>query len=331
MSFPTFSPEHPPSVLVVGDLMIDRYLSGNCDRVSPEAPVQVVNVSKETHTLGGAGNVVANLTSLGARATLVAAVGGDLAVTPLPALLERHGVPSDGLVVDSGRPTTIKTRVVAHRQQIVRFDVETALPVPSAIEEEILDRFRERVTRCDVVVLSDYGKGVLTTRVAQECIALSVRHGKPVFVDPKGTDYSKYRGATMVTPNRKEAGAAAGVSMATAEGVSRAGRKLLDDHALAACLITLSEDGMALFEDGQEHRLATEAREVFDVTGAGDTVIATLAALVAAGMDLRQAMPLANKAGGIVVGKLGTATVSYEELFGTAPAAGAAGAAGAAA
>ncbi len=314
MSFPHFRPEHPPRILVLGDLMIDRYLVGSCDRVSPEAPVQVVNVAKETRSLGGAGNVVANLTALGAHATLVAVVGSDLATTPLPNLLERHGVLRDGLVVDAERPTTVKTRVVASRQQIVRFDVETAVAVPSPIEDELLDRFSRHLAACDVVVLSDYGKGVLTTRVARGCIALCIEHGKPVFVDPKGTDYTKYHGATMVTPNRKEAGAAAGLSMNSPGAVSQAGNRLLKEHAFGACLITLSEDGMELFEGGREHRLPTEAREVFDVTGAGDTVIAGVAFATACGLPLLDACRFANRAAGIVIGKLGSATTTLAEI-----------------
>jgi len=314
MSIPHFHPANPPRILVLGDLMIDRYLVGSCDRVSPEAPVQVVNVVKETRSLGGAGNVVANLTALGARATLVAVVGSDLATTPLASLLERHGVLRDGLVVDAERPTTVKTRVVASRQQIVRFDVETVAAVSSAVESELLDRFAHYLAACDVVVLSDYGKGVLTKRVTQRCIALCIEHGKPVFVDPKGTDYTKYRGATMVTPNRKEAGAAAGISMNSAGAVTQAGNLLLKEHAFGACLITLSEDGMELFEGGREHRLPTEAREVFDVTGAGDTVIAAVAFAAACGLPLLDACRFANRAAGIVVGKLGAATTTLAEI-----------------
>jgi D-beta-D-heptose 7-phosphate kinase/D-beta-D-heptose 1-phosphate adenosyltransferase len=314
MSFPSFPPEHPPCILVVGDLMVDRYLSGRCDRISPEAPVQVVNVAKETRSLGGAGNVVANLVSLGARAKLIAVAGADLAATPLPSLLLQHDVSADGLVPDASRPTTMKTRVVASRQQIVRFDVETASAVSSEVETQLLGRFAMDVVESDVVVLSDYGKGVLTPRVARESIALCAKHGKPVFVDPKGIDYAKYRGATMITPNRKEAGAAAGIDMNSAGAVGRAGRRLLHEHAFGACLITLSEDGMELFEGGREHRLPTEAREVFDVTGAGDTVIAAVAFATACGLPLLDACRFANRAAGIVVGKLGSATTTLEEI-----------------
>jgi D-beta-D-heptose 7-phosphate kinase/D-beta-D-heptose 1-phosphate adenosyltransferase len=314
MSFPIFRPERPPRILVIGDLMIDRYLVGSCERLSAEAPVQVVNVAEETRSLGGAGNVVANLVALGAHATLVAVIGDDLAVTPLPGLLERHGVRTDGLVVDATRSTTVKTRVVASRQQIVRFDVETAAAVPAAVEDELLDRFATRLPDADVVVLSDYGKGVLTPRVARECIALCAKRGTPAYVDPKGTDYAKYRGATMITPNRKEAAAAAGIAMTSAGAVSQAGQRLLRDHAVTACLITLSEEGMALFEGGREHRLPTEAREVFDVTGAGDTVIASVAFAIACGLPLLDACRFANRAAGIVVGKLGAATATLAEI-----------------
>jgi D-beta-D-heptose 7-phosphate kinase / D-beta-D-heptose 1-phosphate adenosyltransferase len=314
MSFPSFPPSHPPRVLVIGDLMIDRYLMGSCERVSPEAPVQVVNVAKETRSLGGAGNVVANLASMGARPALVAVVGADVDDTPVPSLLQRYGVATDGLVAHPARPTTVKTRVVASRQQIVRFDVETVAAVSGEIEDALLDRFERLLADCDVVVLSDYGKGTLTTRVARECIARCAERGLPVLVDPKGTDYSKYRGATMITPNRKEAGAAVGLSMRSANAVSQAGQRLLSEHALGACLITLSEDGMALFEGGSEHRLPTEAREVFDVTGAGDTVIAAVAFATACGLTLLDACRFANRAAGIVVGKLGAATTTLEEI-----------------
>ena len=313
-SIPSFDPENPPRVLVIGDLMVDRYLWGSCVRVSPEAPVQVVNVAKETHALGGAGNVVANLTALGARTRLVAVVGSDLPGTPVLDLLQRFGVPSGGLVVDPARPTTFKTRVIASRQQIVRFDLETSNAVPSNLEDELLARFGELLADADVVVLSDYGKGAVTARVARECIAMCSAHGKPVFADPKGTDYSKYHGATMITPNRNEAGAATGIHMVSAEAVSQAGRRLLREHSLQACLITLSEDGMALFDEGSEHHLPTAAREVFDVSGAGDTVVAAVAVATACGLPLLDACRFANRAAGIVVGKLGSATTTLDEI-----------------
>jgi D-beta-D-heptose 7-phosphate kinase/D-beta-D-heptose 1-phosphate adenosyltransferase len=320
MTLPSFDPDDPPELLVLGDVMVDRYLWGTCERVSPEAPVQVVTVQRETFSLGGAGNVLANLLALGARASLVGVVGADVAHTPTLELLEQHGARSDGLVRDTSRRTTVKTRVVATPQQIVRFDVETSAAISGEIAAALETRFRAALPGADVVVLSDYGKGVLTRELCERCIALCRAHDKPVLVDPKGSDYTKYRGATLLTPNRREAGAVTGVAMDSRQAVSRAGRKLLNECQLDACLITLSEDGMALFTGPGDHFLPTEARQVFDVTGAGDTVIAAVAFGLACGSPLLDACKLANRAASVVVSKLGAATVTLAELRESEPA-----------
>ncbi|MET0384487.1 MAG: D-glycero-beta-D-manno-heptose-7-phosphate kinase [Polyangiales bacterium] len=313
-SLDSLTAQKRPRLLVIGDLMLDRYLWGACDRVSPEAPVQVVRVERETCSLGGAGNVVANLRSLGATVELLAVVGDDAPRHALHDALTTLGVDPSGLVIDPSRPTTVKTRVLAAHHQLLRFDVEHTTPCTEAQASAILDGLQLRAADVDVVVLSDYAKGVLTPALVRACIERCVAAGVPIVVDPKGRDFSHYRGATLLTPNRKEAAAATGLTLDDDAGVDAAGRKLLADHALAGCLITLSEDGMALFDGDATHHLPTEAREVFDVSGAGDTVIATVAFGLALGLHLLDACQLANRAAGIVVGKLGAATVTLEEL-----------------
>ncbi|HEX2677753.1 MAG TPA: PfkB family carbohydrate kinase, partial [Polyangiales bacterium] len=239
MRFPSIDAAAPPKVLVVGDLMIDRYFWGSCDRVSPEAPVQVVAVKRETLSLGGAGNVVANLATLGANVEFVGVVGPDFARSSGPALLDGFRVPQQGLVVDPDRMTTVKSRVVASHQQIVRFDVEMAGAISSKLEAEVLQRVSRLLPGCAVVVLSDYAKGLLTPRVTSEIIALCRKAKVAVLVDPKGSDYSKYRGASLITPNRKEAAVASNTALDSPESVATAGKQLMSSLQLDACLITL--------------------------------------------------------------------------------------------
>lgn len=303
-----------PRVLVVGDVMLDHYVWGACDRVSPEAPVQVVRVSRETQSLGGAGNVVANLAALGAETDFVGIAGRDLARDQLVSALWACHARTEGLVETDSRPTTVKKRIIAGAQQITRVDYEDASPIGTELEDEVLAAALERIPAAKVVVLSDYGKGVMTERVTAGIIQAARTAGVPVLVDPKGRDYSKYRGASLITPNRKEAAAAVGRGLPTRDAVIEAGRELRNSLELDACLITLSEAGMALFQERRETFLPTEAREVFDVTGAGDTVIASIAFMVAHGRTLLEACRLANAAAGIVVGKVGSATVSLDEL-----------------
>jgi D-beta-D-heptose 7-phosphate kinase/D-beta-D-heptose 1-phosphate adenosyltransferase len=283
--------------------------------------VQVVQVQRETYSLGGAGNVVANLRSLGAQVQLLALVGTDVNNTPIERLLSEQAVSPAGLIADASRPTTIKTRVLAAHHQLLRFDVERVAPCSNAAAAAILQALSQQAQAVDVVVLSDYGKGVLTPQLVRELIALCKRENLRVLVDPKGDDYTHYRGATLLTPNRKEAAAATGLALAGpngADATTQAGARLLRELDLEACLITLSEDGMALFErDSAPHRLPTQAREVFDVTGAGDTVIAAIAFALACGQSMLEACEFANRAAGVVVGKLGAATVTLDELTST--------------
>jgi rfaE bifunctional protein kinase chain/domain len=295
-------------LLVVGDVMLDRYWFGDTGRISPEAPVPVVQVAKIDERLGGAANVARNASALGAKTTILGVIGQDEAGKRVEQLLQESGVQSQ-LQADSKVPTTVKLRVIARQQQLIRLDFEET-PSQNSLDEK-LKRFETLLPQVDVVILSDYGKGALEQVSAM--IALAKANKKLVLVDPKGDAYSKYKGATVLTPNRSELRQVIGQWSDEADLTKRA-QSLRQELELSALLLTRSEEGMTLFtEKGTEHFRA-QAREVFDVSGAGDTVIATLAVAMAAGWPLERAMALANRAGGIVVGKLGTATVSAEEL-----------------
>lgn len=296
-------------VLVVGDTMLDRYWHGAVERISPEAPVPVVKVNKEEERIGGAGNVAFNVVTLGAQASFLGVVGDDEPGHRMEALLEKTGIAAH-LKRDPGLMTTVKLRVIGRHQQLLRLDFENE-PDHEALALQN-ETFAQIVPQHQAVLFSDYGKGGLAH--IPTMIAAARAAGKPVLIDPKGSDYRRYAGATVITPNRAEMQQVVG-SWSDAAGLRTKAQNLREQLQLDAILVTLSEEGMTLFDAQGESHVEANAREVFDVTGAGDTVIATLAALVAAGMPLREAMPLANKAGGIVVGKFGTATVSYEELF----------------
>ncbi len=296
-------------VLVVGDTMLDRYWYGAVERISPEAPVPVVKVNKEEERIGGAGNVAFNVVTLGAQASFLGVVGDDEPGHRMEALLEKTGIAAH-LKRDPGLMTTVKLRVIGRHQQLLRMDFENE-PDHEALALQN-EAFVQIVPQHQAVLFSDYGTGGLAH--IPKMFAAARAAGKPVLIDPKGSDYTRYAGATVITPNRAEMQQVVG-SWSDAAGLRTKAQNLREQLNLDAVLVTLSEEGMTLFDAQGETHVDANAREVFDVTGAGDTVIATLAALVAAGMPLREAMPLANKAGGIVVGKFGTATVSYEELF----------------
>ena len=297
------------SVLVVGDAMVDRYWHGAVDRISPEAPVPVVRVTREEERIGGAANVAYNLVTLGAKASFLGVVGDDEPGRKLEALLEETGIATH-LKRDPGLRTTVKLRVIGRHQQLLRLDFENE-PDHEALASQT-EAFARLAPAHGAVLFSDYAKGGLAHIPAMISAALAA--SRPVLVDPKGSDYSRYAGASVITPNRTELQQVMGTWRDDQELAAKA-QRLRGELQLGALLVTLGEDGMTLFDDQGALHVNALAREVFDVTGAGDTVIATLAALVAAGMNLRQALPLANKAAGIVVGKFGTATVSYEELF----------------
>ena len=297
------------AVLVVGDAMLDRYWFGAVERISPEAPVPVVRVSREEERLGGAANVALNVKALGPRTTLLTVVGDDEPARKLEVLLQREGI-ATLYHKDPQLYTIVKLRVIGRSQQLLRVDFENE--PDHELLKEMLPEYETTLATSDVVLFSDYGKGGLTH--IPRMIELARAAGRPVLIDPKGHDYQRYAGATVITPNRAELAQVIGPWASEAQLHERA-ENLRRQLGLEAVLLTRSEEGMSLF-DAQGHvQVGAAAREVFDVTGAGDTVIAALAVMLACGLSLRDAMPIANRAGGIVVGKFGTATASYEELF----------------
>ncbi len=296
-------------VLVVGDVMLDRYWYGAVDRISPEAPVPVVRITREENRLGGCANVAFNAVSVGAQASLLSVVGDDEASHLLQDLIAKSGItPYFGR--DTQLKTTVKLRIIGRQQQLLRVDFENT-PQNEVLSSQT-QQFMQLLPDHPVVLFSDYGKGGLAH--ITDMIAAARKANKTVLIDPKGNDFSRYAGASCITPNRAELQQVVG-GWNSEEELSTKAHNLRKQLQLDAVLLTRSEEGMTLFDAQGAAHIAAQAREVFDVTGAGDTVIATLAALVAAGMSLREAMPWANRAGGVVVGKFGTATVSYEELF----------------
>ena len=300
-------------VLVVGDLMLDVYLRGNSSRISPEAPVPVVKVSEEWRALGGAANVAANAVALGARCTVVGCLGSDAGGRELRQELEEGGINADGVVETPGRPTTIKTRIMARHQQVARYDIEVEEDIDQETTSALVDKISELLPAADAVVLEDYNKGVLIAPVIAAAIRLARELGKPIVVDPKFRSFLAYRGATVFKPNLVELAAVLreDIHPEDAKWLARLRSELECDHLL----VTLGEDGMALSTSADEFlRVPAVARSVYDVSGAGDTVIASIAVALAAGATIEEAAVLANHAAGIEVGKAGVATVSPEEL-----------------
>ena len=295
-------------ILVVGDVMLDRYWFGEVSRISPEAPVPVVKVERTEERPGGAANVARNCAALGARTSLLSVVGADEAGQSLARLMSAEGIETS-LHEDAALSTTIKLRVIGRQQQLLRIDFENA-PAHEVLRAKLAD-FERQLPGCDAVILSDYGKGGLAH--IGEMIKMARNAGKPVLVDPKGEDYARYAGATLLTPNRSEFRQVAGRWSSEEEFRAKAVR-LREDLGIEALLVTRSEEGMTLFRGTQALHEPAQAREVYDVSGAGDTVIATLAVMLAAGLDMGAAMRVANRAAGIVVGKLGTAVVHLDEL-----------------
>lgn len=308
MLFPTAEQLADLKILVVGDVMLDRYWFGEVSRISPEAPVPVVKVAHKEDRLGGAANVARNCVALGAQATLIGLIGADEAGETIQELCVEKGITSY-LCVDSSEPTILKLRILGRLQQLLRVDFEN--PPSTHVLDQLKRHFSTLVAKHDVVVFSDYAKGALSE--VESLIALARAHQVPVLVDPKGDDYRRYHHASSITPNRQEMQQAVGRWIDEDDLTQRA-QQLRQDLSLEALLITRSEQGMTMYTDTGRAHAAAEAQEVFDVSGAGDTVLATLAVSKAAGLDWNNAMYWANKAGSIVVGKLGTSTVSAEEL-----------------
>ena len=303
-------------VLVVGDVVMDHYVWGSVSRISPEAPVPVVNVTRETVLLGGAANVVNNIRSLGGEVGICGVIGHDEAGKQLQNLLRTQEIMTDGLIVEPSRPTTIKTRVIAHHQQVVRFDRETKEGISRETHRRIFDHVAERAGKgLDAIIISDYCKGVVTQGLVRDIVRLAKKRGIIVAVDPKVSHFGIYSGVTILTPNTKEASLGARIEIEDEDSLLRAGKGLLRRLSCTAVLITRGEHGMSLFEKGGRiTHIPTVAREVFDVTGAGDTVISTLTLAMAAGAKISDAARLSNYAAGIVVGVVGTATVSPGQL-----------------
>ncbi|MDO8453849.1 MAG: D-glycero-beta-D-manno-heptose-7-phosphate kinase, partial [Sulfurimonas sp.] len=302
-----------PKILVVGDLMIDHYLWGSCERISPEAPVAVVDIAKETTVLGGAGNVINNLVVLGAEVSVSGVIGDDANGDELTNMLVKIGVDTKNLITQSGRKTSKKSRIIAVSQQILRYDKESKDDILSSSVVRILETLSLNIKKYEMVILSDYGKGVLTDALCQGVIKLCHVNGVKVLVDPKGSDYSKYKGAYLLTPNKKEAMLATKIDIKDEQTLKDALLKLKNECDLGISLITLSEDGIAIYDEKLK-RFPTVAKEVFDVTGAGDTVIASIAFALCANKSIEETAKFANLAAGVVVGKIGSATVSLAEI-----------------
>lgn len=304
------------NVLIIGDLMLDEYIWGDVKRISPEAPVPVVNVDSRTYMAGGAGNTASNIASLGGKANVIGIIGKDIQGNLLQEKLEELGVSSNGLEFEAGQPTITKTRIIANKQHVVRVDVENKQRLNREIKSRIIKKIRSQLPEAQAVIISDYDKQIVTSEIA-ECIITEAQKVKiPVIVDPKGNDYAKYKGATVITPNILETEYALNIEINNQNDLIKAGQRLNDFINGTAILITRGADGMSLFiRGGSIVHIPAVARNLYDVTGAGDTVVSTIAMALAAGATLEDSVYLANQAAGLVVEKLGTATVTKSELL----------------
>lgn len=303
-----------PQILVLGDLMIDQYLWGSCDRISPEAPVQVINVNSDTSLLGGAGNVVKNLHMLGAKVDLISVIGNCETSKEIKTLLKNIGISSKYLITQKDRITSKKNRIIASQQQVIRYDRESSEDINLKSQENIIKIFTKIVQNYELILLSDYGKGIFTYDLTQSLIKIAKKYSKKVLIDPKGDNYAKYNGAFMLTPNKKEAMESSQINIKDEASLCEAIINLKSRFNLEVSIITLSENGVAVYDD--KFRIhATTAKEVYDVTGAGDTVLASLGFSIACGLKIDQAVKFSNLAAGVVVGKIGSATASLKEIF----------------
>ncbi len=303
-------------VIVMGDIMLDRYLWGSVERISPEAPVPVVHVEKETNNLGGAANVAANVHALGAAPLLIGVIGDDQYAGGFKKNLRSKKLPISGLVVDPKRPTTVKTRIVAHSQQIVRVDREDSKEIGSELVGKLLAKVKKHLGQTDGIIISDYGKGIITSALLSELIPLARAEGKFIAVDPKEVHFRNYTNVSIITPNHHEAGFISGKRITSDKILNKVGWDLLKALSLESLLITRGEKGMALFEkDGRLTEIPAEAKTVYDVTGAGDTVIAVLTVARTAGASMKEAAYMANVAAGLAVAQFGTAKVTKDELL----------------
>ena len=303
-------------VLIIGDIIMDEYIWGDVSRISPEAPVPVVDVNEETTMLGGAANVINNITSLGGQSILCGVVGDDAVGRQMITQIKKMKCGTEGIIIDPKRPTSIKTRIVAHNQQMVRYDRESCEDLNSENIAKILDFIKESMMEFNAIVVADYGKGVISAPMMEGLTKLVKGSGILLAVDPKESNFKHYQGIDIITPNHHEAGAFCGFKIIDKRTLIEAGRLMLDSLHCRSVLITQGKDGMTLFEkDGGIYHIPTIARHVFDVTGAGDTVIGTLCLGLASGMDMKSAAVISNFAAGIVVGEVGTSTVTAEQLI----------------
>ncbi len=306
------------NVLVIGDIIADHYIWGKVERISPEAPVPIVDVQKEGYMLGGAGNVTNNILSLDGKVRICGVVGHDEMGRWITHSLRSNGIDTGGIVVEDGRPTSKKTRVVAHSQHVVRFDHESRGEISTQAQDIILEYIRTHIKDTGIIVISDYAKGVVTSHLVKGVLEIAMENNLSVLVDPKLKHFNYYTGATIITPNTNEAATASGIKIVDEESLHQAGEILLKQSGATAILITRGEHGMSLFErNGNVFHVPSVARDVFDVTGAGDTVVSTLALSIAAEAGFPDASIIANYAAGIVVGIVGTATVKREQLINT--------------
>jgi rfaE bifunctional protein kinase chain/domain len=301
-------------ILIIGDIMLDHYIYGNCNRISPEAPVPVVEITRESYTLGGAGNVLENLNALDCHAGIIAVVGHDDHAAIIAGKLIECGSNSGGLIKDPLRCTTVKTRVLSSNHQMIRLDREMIEPVSEKVINECSELINEHIDHCNVVLLSDYNKGLLTADLIGEVVALCNAAGIKTIVDPKGLDFSKYQGVSIIKPNKKEASLATGIVIKDNESLERACIKIKETTGCQAVVVTMSEDGIAIYENNELSIIPTKAMGVVDVTGAGDTVIASIAIALASGYSLKEACDFANHAAAIVVSKVGSATATLHEI-----------------
>jgi rfaE bifunctional protein kinase chain/domain len=305
-----------PAILVIGDLMIDHYIVGSASRLSPEAPVPIVNVKNESFTLGGAGNVVQNLVSLGAKVTVAGIIGNDTAGNQIIEILNNEGVETHTIIKDDSRPTTVKTRVLAGSHQLIRVDRETTDEVSATIADELISKLTGYIEKADIVLLSDYNKGLFSPSLTQQLINEANKQNKKVVIDPKGLNYEKYKGAYIIKPNRKElAEAAKTEKINSIESLQHAAKVIFEQTGTEYLVVTLSEEGMMILSESTYKLLPVKATEVFDVTGAGDTVLATIAYFIAAGLTIEEACEVANHAAAIVIRHIGSATTTIDEII----------------
>ena len=301
-------------VLCVGDVMLDRFTYGSVDRISPEAPIPILKIERETTMLGGAGNVLRNMSALGTKGVFISVIGNDIAGKELIKRVGKEENFEPHILLEDDRETTLKKRFIAGFQQLLRTDRESVKPISPQIENDLVARFDEALDDVNTVVLSDYKKGVFSKDLLQNLIAQANKNNKNIVIGPKGTDYSFYSGATILTPNLSELSAAIGKDISTLDEILSAARFLIKEYKIKAILVTRSQDGMTLVQEKNYHHFSAVAQKIFDVSGAGDTVVATLATAISSGAELHESVFLANIAAGVVVGKIGTATIKREEL-----------------